>query len=712
MPEATSTTLAIAEHDARGKRPQVPGRVHEQSRRNDDLGGDADRRAETRHHPAADPEKQTVEEGESASFEAAASGIPTPTVQWEVSTNGGASWSAVGGATSNQLTIASTTTSQNGNEYRATFTNALGKATSEAATLFVHKAPVVTKQPVDKTVDEGETATFEATAAGFPAPTVQWQVSTDGGTEWSNVEGATSNKLTIPSTTTAQSGYEYQAVFTNEAGTATSNAATLTVLAPPAITDQPASTTVVAGETAVFEAAASGSPTPTVQWQVSTNGGITWSEIEGATSTQLSIPGAKESQSGNEYRAVFTNTAGTATTNAARLTVASTKFDAVAWGQNTFGQLGNGTTEESNSPVPVNGLHFVTSVAAGKRFSLALLADGSVRAWGSNVSGQLGDESNTTSHVPVEVLGLSAVKSISAGGSFALALLQNGEVRSWGENESGQLGTGDTNERTVPVAVKTLKNVKSVSAGADHALALLSNGTVMAWGSNEVGQLGTGNTKSSDVPVAVKGLSGVAAVAAGGNFSVAVLSNGTVKAWGNDENGQLGVVPPEEGFSDVPVQVSSLSGITAVAAGANHALALTGAGTVMAWGDDSLGELGNGEQGGSRETPVEVTRADRGAGDLGGQPGQRRAARQRHADDVGGQQIRDPRRRHERRSERRARDRERHHEGRERERGWRPRCSPTANRSPRSRASARKWGPRAAGRRSRSPASTSRVRHR
>ena len=471
----------------------------------------------------------------------------------------------------------------------------------------MHKAPAVTKQPEDTEVLEGASAVFEASASGFPAPSVQWEVSTDGGSNFNPLEGATSNKLTISPATTAQSGYEYRAVFTNEFGEATSNAATLTVVAPPAVTDQPASTTVLAGETAVFEAAASGEPTPTVQWEVSTNGGASWSLIEGATSTQLSIVGAKESQSGNEYRAVFTNTRGTATTNAARLTVANSKYDAVAWGQNTSGQLGNGSTEESNSPAPVNGLHFVMSVSAGKRFSLALLADGSVKSWGSNASGQLGDESNVTSHVPVDVVGLSAVKSISAGDAYALALLNNGEVRGWGENESGQLGTGDSTERTVPVPVKGLKGVKEVSAGADHALALLSNGTVMAWGNNEEGELGTGNTKSSDVPVVVKGLSGVSAVAAGGNFSLALLSNGTVKAWGSDELGQLGVLPPEEGFSDVPVQVSSLSGIGAVSAGANHALALTTAGKVMAWGDDNSGELGDGSEEGSKETPVEVS---------------------------------------------------------------------------------------------------------
>src|SRR5437867_834771 len=113
-----------------------------------------------------------------------------------------------------------------------------------------------------------------------------------------------------------------EALFTNSAGTATTTAATLTVNCAtlPTIATQPVNQTVTAGQTATFTAAATGSPTPTVQWQVSADGGVTFSNVSGATSTTLSLTTAL-SQNGNRYRAVFTNSAGTATTMAATLTV-------------------------------------------------------------------------------------------------------------------------------------------------------------------------------------------------------------------------------------------------------------------------------------------------------------------------------------------------------------------------------------------------------
>ena len=110
-------------------------------------------------------------------------------------------------------------------------------------------------------------------------------------------------------------------MFTNTAGSATTTAATLTVTSPPVITTQPANATVTVGGTATFTAAASGSPTPTVQWQVSTDGGTTYANVSGATSTTLTVASVTTAQSGNKYRAVFTNSGGTATTNAATLTV-------------------------------------------------------------------------------------------------------------------------------------------------------------------------------------------------------------------------------------------------------------------------------------------------------------------------------------------------------------------------------------------------------
>jgi alpha-tubulin suppressor-like RCC1 family protein len=554
------------------------------------------------------PTSTTVEEGQNAVFEATASGAPAPTVQWQVSTNGGGSWANVAGATSTKLTLTAVKTTLSGNEYRAVFKNIVAPngVESEPATLTVQKKPAVTKQPLSTTAEEGQTAVFEATASGFPAPTVQWEVSTDGGTTWANVEGATTSQLMVAVLSTSMDGNMYRATFTNAAGVVTSDAATLSVRNPPVVTQEPVSTTVEVGEEAVFEALATGFPAPTVHWEISTNGGVSWSAVEGATSTVLTVPHTVVGENGHEYRAVFTNSAGTTTSNAVTLTVATNHFSAVAWGQNVYRQLGDGSiVASSNVPVEVSGLRFVEAVAAGGRHSLALLADGTVVSWGSNEFGQLGIGEANATNVPVAVGGLSGVKAISAGADHSLALLANGTVMAWGDNESGQLGTGDTKESNVPVAVSGLKGVKAISAGSNYSLALLTNGTVMAWGGNEAGQLGTGNTKQSDVPVAVKSLTGVSAVSAGGDVSLALLAKGTVDSWGSNEHGQLGNTTAEEG-SDVPVAVEGLTSATAVAAGAEHGLALLSGGTVMAWGADASGQVGNGAIAASVPTPVAV----------------------------------------------------------------------------------------------------------
>jgi len=181
--------------------------------------------------------------------------------------------------------------------------------------------PAIITQPANQTVTASQTATFTAAATGSPTPTVQWQVSADVGLTYSNLSGATSGTLSF-TTTLSQNRYQYRAVFTNSAGTATTTAATLTVNAPtpPTITTQPANQTVTACQAATFTAAATGSPTPTVQWQVSADVGLTYSNLSGATSGTLSFR-TTLSQNGNQYRAVFTNSAGTATTTAATLTV-------------------------------------------------------------------------------------------------------------------------------------------------------------------------------------------------------------------------------------------------------------------------------------------------------------------------------------------------------------------------------------------------------
>jgi alpha-tubulin suppressor-like RCC1 family protein len=564
------------------------------------------------------PASVTVEEGHSAMLEASASGTPTPTVSWEVSSNG-SSWSAVAGADADQLTIADPVTAESGHQFRAVFANAAGHATSKAATLTVQpapKAPQFLEQPTNTTVEEGHTASFFIASSGYPTPTVQWEVSTNGGAGWSAIAGAGSPTLSLADVQGSQNGYEYRAVLENVAGTATSNAATLAVHTLPVVSEQPLSMTVEVGRPAVFEAAASGFPTPTVQWEVSTNAGGAWSAVAGADSDQLTVSDAQVSENGDQYRAVFTNVAGKGTSEAATLTVASHHYRVLDWGQNTYGQLGDGGFAQSDVPVPASGLNFVTSVAAGKRHTLALLSNETADAWGSNMSGQLGRGEGSLSDLPVAVEGLAGAKALAAGANHSLALLGNGTVVAWGGDESGQLGDGATIESDAPVRVSGLSGVVAIAAGNEYSLALLGDGTVMAWGDDEKGQLGDGKLARSDVPVAVSGLSGVTAIAAGGEHALALLSDGTVMAWGDDEYGQLGnssvPVHGEEGeeqtrFSDVPVAVDELSGVTAIAAGLHHSLALSSAGTVMAWGEDAAGELGDGSIAREAEAPVPVS---------------------------------------------------------------------------------------------------------
>ncbi len=561
-----------------------------------------------------EPVSVTVQEGLSATFEATASAFPAATVQWEVSGNGGSTWSLVKQATSDQLIVADAKTTESGHEYRATFKNVAGQATSEAATLTVQKQPAVTKQPLSLTVEEGDEAEFEATASGFPAPTVQWELSTDGGSTFAPVPGATSDLLKIAGAQTSESGEEYRAVFTNAAGSVTSHVVTLTVQDPPVVTKQPTNTTVEVGQSATLEATASGFPAPTVQWELSTNGGGTFTPVAGATAHQLTVEEAKLSENGDEYRATFANVAGTARSAPATLTVAIHHFRAIAWGQNSSGQLGDGSFSQSDVSVPVSGLNFVTAVAAGRRHSLALLSDGTVMAWGDGASGQLGNGEGATTDLPVAVEGLTHVKAIAAGANFSLALLSNGTVMAWGAGEAGQLGNGSYQESDVPVPVKGLSGVSVIAAGGEHALALLSNGTVMAWGEGEHGQLGNGASRNSNVPVSVKGLSGVAAIAAGQEHSLALLKGGTVMAWGSDWYGQLGDVAvreaweeEEEPTSEAPVPVEGLSGVSAISAGARFNLALLSGGTVMSWGEDEAGELGDGSIAERQEVPAAVS---------------------------------------------------------------------------------------------------------
>jgi alpha-tubulin suppressor-like RCC1 family protein len=251
-----------------------------------------------------------------------------------------------------------------------------------------------------------------------------------------------------------------------------------------------------------------------------------------------------------------------------------------------------------------------------------------VWAWGDNRAGQLGP-GTTSGHAvtPVKVTGLAGVTQISAGGSFALALLSDGTVRAWGDNRRGQLGNGTRASSPVPVKVAGLSQVTGISAGYDASIATRTSGisaitSVWTWGGNDFGQLGDGTLTSRSTPERVTGLPlYIAGISAGGGFAAflgaggssatggfaAVLgTDGTVWAWGDDSVGQLGNAPSSTPVTRPVNTIGTGSGIIQLSAGGFHMVALKSNGTVLAWGGNAYGQLGNGST--AQVTgPVQVT---------------------------------------------------------------------------------------------------------
>ncbi|HEY0109696.1 MAG TPA: Ig-like domain-containing protein, partial [Fibrella sp.] len=377
-----------------------------------------------------------------------------------------------------------------------------------------------------------------------------------------------------------------------------------------------------------------------------------------------------------------------------------------AWGRNTEGQLGKAVNGIYINPVPtqVDDLTGVTAIVAGAAYSMALKSDGTVWTWGQNGYGQLGNGSSGTytNPVPTQVNDLTGVTTIGTGSMHALVLstqvssvpvvkddsattsknaavniavlnndidgdggslivtavgpttsggtvtingsmvnynatmvnyvpptdylgddsfsytitdaegntasatvtvsiYDNGNVVAWGKNYSGELGNNTTTDSPLPTPVSNLSGAVAVAAGSSHSLAIRSDGTVWAWGNNHYGQLGDNSTTQSKVPTQVSNLSGIVAIAAGANHSLALKSDGTVWGWGSIGWGSTLTMS-----SLVPVQVSGLNGVVSIAAGENHSLALKGDGTVWAWGGNEDYQFGNGNTTSSSE-PVQVS---------------------------------------------------------------------------------------------------------
>ncbi len=272
------------------------------------------------------------------------------------------------------------------------------------------------------------------------------------------------------------------------------------------------------------------------------------------------------------------------------------------WGDNSRGQLGDGTwTTPRTTPVEVAGITTAAAIAAGGGESAlsvghacAVLNDGTAKCWGANRSGQLGDGTTTDSNTPVAVTGISAVVAMTAGPEHTCALLSDSTVKCWGKNGSGRLGDGTTTDSSTPVSVSGLSTATGVGAGEQHTCARLSDATVRCWGDNTYGQLGNGTTTGSTTPVAVSQVTTATSIAVGALHSCARLSDKTVKCWGRNALGSLGDGSVTD--ASIPVFALAVTGATAVDAGGNHTCARLSDSTVKCWGANGKGQLGNGYQ--------------------------------------------------------------------------------------------------------------------
>jgi alpha-tubulin suppressor-like RCC1 family protein len=276
-----------------------------------------------------------------------------------------------------------------------------------------------------------------------------------------------------------------------------------------------------------------------------------------------------------------------------------------AWGYNYDGQLGDSTSTDTNKPIQIGTATDWQSVSVSG-YVLAVKKDGTLWAWGSNEFYKLGDSTNIKRYRPTKIGTQNDWATVEAGAQTSYALKKDGSLWAWGANYNGQVGDGTNIDKRVPTRVGTSNDWAAIAAKYSFATALKKDGTLWAWGVNFSGQLGNGTLNDANVPTKIGVDTDWASMSTGTIHVVAAKKDGTLWAWGKNDSGQFGNGNTDNVAVLTPTKISTINNLKAVYTALYHTVALKKDGTLWAWGKNQFGQLGNNTNFVNSFTPFQI----------------------------------------------------------------------------------------------------------
>jgi alpha-tubulin suppressor-like RCC1 family protein len=468
--------------------------------------------------------------------------------------------------------------------------------TSDTTTLTVLPATIsIDSQPTNTTTAD-TFASFSVAASinpSYATLTYQWQLSTNSGVSFSNISGATTSTLSLSNLTTANTGNLYRVVVSGNGGASPveSSSATLIVNAPEITITAHPQDTISQNASATFSVSATidGRTTPyllSYSWERSSDGGLTFVSIPGATGSSYTINNITKSLDNYLYDVRVSSNIGSAPvfSNLAKLSVNDNYGALFVWGSNSSSQLNAVTGSTTNIPKYTNRTTSIyRSSSFGQNHGLFINASGILETYGINTLGQ------TAGNGRVNIYGITTKYNHNLALSERIEEIAGLRLYSWGANSFGQCGLGNTSSAvTAPTLIPNDNNsYMDIAVGENHSLAVRDNGMMVACGRNDVGQLGIGNNNSQTTFVTVSG--NIDQVSCGQSHSAAITANGILYTWGNNANGQLGL--GDTSPRNNPTAVSGTAW-TQVVCGQNFTAALNTSNELYTWGSNAQGQLG------------------------------------------------------------------------------------------------------------------------